>query len=139
MDYNDRLWEKELAKQARKELAEEVNEMTNGPNFSISLANGTLKVDDTGYMNREAILDGIDNLKGTPEEQIKNLVSEKLSRALHTVEEAVGWPTVVKNYENYEITVSIKASINHVADDDIDLVLPVDDYNSNPGIPFYFH
>lgn len=103
MDYNDWLWQK-----AMNELREEVNKM--GPTFSMSIVGKTLTVSDEAILKREEMLRNLDENKGSPPAQLANLIAQKTNSLMETVEGSIGWPDVIKNYDQVQVRVSIHAS-----------------------------
>jgi len=127
MDYNDRLWEKKLAEQAKQELGAEVDHLNQGSSFSVGLgSDGDLRNVGRVSVTREDLLKGIDDCKGTPPEQLKNMMIEKIESMFINVENTLGWPKVVQRYQNFDIVLEVRGH-NDINVEELDLSIDLDD------------
>lgn len=121
MDYNDRLWEKMLAEQARQELGAEVDQLHN--TFQVGLGtDGELRNSNYVRATREELIAGIDAGKGTPPEQLKARLVEQINAMFTNIEETLGWPRVLERYENIYFGIEVRG-YNTPEQDELELDL----------------
>ena len=99
MDYNDALWDKAL-----DELGKELTMS----DYTLSAGKQTLDVNSSGTLKSHRMLKRLDAHKGTPPEQIKLMAERMAESVINKVESTLGWSDVIKAYDQFEVTVTIK-------------------------------
>jgi len=114
MDYLETLWQKALekAQQEQKQMNHQdpaKPELVAIPGlFSSRTKNKCARVSDRAFITRESFIAGVDSLKGTPQDQIKCIISEKVDGILREIADfSEGFPNFVKDHDRFTIELSI--------------------------------
>ncbi len=80
------------------------------PVFNLSLANKTFDSSKSVELSKEEMLKGLDDLNGTPEEQIRSKAVDLVDSVMAEIGGSIGWPGIVKTYDGVKISVVISNS-----------------------------
>lgn len=80
------------------------------PVFNLSLANKTFDSSSSAELSKEEMLKGLDDLNGTPEEQIRSKAVVLVDSIMAEIGGSIGWPGIIKTYDGVKISVTISNS-----------------------------
>lgn len=99
-----------------------------GRTFTVSIENNNIHATNDANITSAELVKGLDDCKGTPPEQIKQLFLAKAEEIIADVESTIGWPEAVKMVENFELRVTLSGH-TPVEEFELDLDILVDEYS----------
>jgi hypothetical protein len=81
--------------------------MKHSPDFHLSIENGTFEVSDVNELTKDELIKGLDNLEGTPPEQVLAKIAEMAKEQVTQLENTLSWPTLLNSFGKVNISLSI--------------------------------